>query len=70
MAATQFTVSRWSGRACDKRRVLFTGSEDQARERFKREAERMRCGELELYGNHDGEPVYERRIAPLLRTRW
>jgi len=60
-------VERWGGNQNHKRRVVFIGSEDLARERWEKEHIKLRQGVVELVDD-DGKTI-KRSWAPRARTR-
>jgi hypothetical protein len=66
--AVTHTVWRHGGRRTDNWRQVFSGTRDEARQRYIAEVERMRQGKVE-WRDENGEKV-SASWAPCLRTRW
>lgn len=61
-------VTRFGGRSTDKRRLVFSGSEDFARAIYRKTCDAMRQGDAQLL--NDAGAVIERMVAPRLRSKW
>lgn len=65
--AKNWKVHRWSGRAPHVMRLVYEGTAEKARSKFKKLADNLRQGEVRLvYPSGTVESVF----APRLRTRW
>lgn len=64
----QWMVTRWGGLDRWPSRVVFLGSEDLARKRYAKEAEKMRQGKVELVNGQGA--TEDLQWAPRLRSRW